>query len=83
MSWRPRNGVSSGHEGCPCYGAKATPVDEDRTEAEVFGEKAGYWEKYDLISDKYDADMMDRLNTGLDNLLIFVSLSSATLKRIC
>ena len=25
------------------------------------------------ITDKYDNDMMDRLNTSLDNMLIFVS----------
>lgn len=41
-------------------------------EAKVFGEKAGYWEKHNVITDKYDQDMMDRLNSELDNLLIFV-----------
>lgn len=29
---------------------------------------------YNEITDIYDGDMMDRLNDGLDNLLIFVSL---------
>lgn len=47
--------------------------DDKGTEAKVFGEKAGYWDRYNLITDKWDADTMERLNTELDNLLIFVS----------
>lgn len=42
--------------------------------AAVFGEKGNYWEIYNEVNDKYDEDsMMERLNTNLDNLLIFVS----------
>lgn len=60
---------------CRCYG-QTEAVDSDTGAAKVFGEKAGYWDKYNEITDKYDEDMMDRLNTGLDNLLIFVSAPS-------
>lgn len=42
----------------------------------VFGAGADYWELHNGIANKYDADLMDRLNTGLDNLLIFVSVDS-------
>lgn len=57
---------------CPCHGT----VDEEEAfkgEAKFFGEKAGFWRLHDEITDKHDSDMMGRLNTGLDNLLIFVS----------
>lgn len=78
MSWEPTNGGKGGFDGCACCRQKKTVGDDDNgTEAKVFGEKAGYWEKYNTITDKYDADMMERLNTGLDNLLIFVSPHAA------
>lgn len=60
---------------CGCCNS-AQPVDLEeayRGEAKVFGEKAEYWRLHDEITDKFDRDMMERLNTGLDNLLIFVS----------
>lgn len=50
--------------------------EEDGGEAKVFGEKAGYWDKHNELTDKHDEDMMEKLNSGLDNLLIFVSLGS-------
>lgn len=61
--------------GCRCCSADgATQAVEDNDgPLKVFGEKANYWELHNEITDKYDEDMMDRLNTGLDNLLIFVS----------
>ncbi len=57
---------------CPCHG---TADDEEafKGEARFFGEKAGFWKLHDEITDKHDSDIMGRLNTGLDNLLIFVS----------
>lgn len=74
MSWKPGDAKNGGFRSCACYGRKASvPDDDNGTEAAVFGEKAGYWEQYNFVTDKWDADMMDRLNTGLDNLLIFVS----------
>lgn len=42
-------------------------------EAKAFGDKWRFWSLYDEIADAYDRDLMSRLNTGLDNLLIFVS----------
>lgn len=75
MSWAPQNGGRGLPACCGLCREKAIVDDDDeRTEAKVFGEKAEYWEKYNLITDKWDADMMQRLNSGLDNLLIFVSL---------
>lgn len=47
--------------------------DDDGAEANVFGEKGNYWDIHNEITDKYDQDMMGRLNSNLDNLLIFVS----------
>lgn len=58
---------------CACCTESNGPDDDDTGRARVFGEKAHYWELHNEITDKYDEDMMDRLNTGLDNLLIFVS----------
>lgn len=61
--------------GCLCCGS-GRPGDDDEAfkgEAKVFGEKGGFWRLHDEITDKHDSDMMGRLNTGLDNLLIFVS----------
>lgn len=52
--------------------------DADNEPATVFGEKRNYWELHNEITDKYDADMMDRFNTSLDNMLIFVSASGIT-----
>ena len=49
------------------------PKPEDVGLASRFGEKGRYWEQYKIVTDKWDTDMMDRLNNGLDNLLIFVS----------
>lgn len=43
------------------------------SETNEFGQKGGYWEMHNELTDKYDEDMMERLNSGLDNLLIFVS----------
>lgn len=61
--------------GCACCGSARTGDDDEafKGEAKVFGEKAGFWRLHDEITDKFDSDMMGRLNTGLDNLLIFVS----------
>jgi hypothetical protein len=75
MSGRPRRNKRSG---CACCGERVVGLDdeEDVTEPKVFGEKGGYWGKYSEITDKYDDDMMERLNTGLDNLLIFVSYAT-------
>lgn len=42
-------------------------------DSQVFGEKADYWEIHDEIIEKFDGDMVERLHTGLDNLLVFVS----------
>lgn len=59
---------------CKCRGS-ARGGDENAFDgyATYFGEKANFWALYDKITDKYDSDMMGRLNTVLDNLLIFVS----------
>lgn len=59
---------------CACCAKKDIgDDDDDGSTAKVFGEKGGYWARYNLITDKWDGDMMERLNRGLDNLLIFVS----------
>lgn len=42
-----------------------------------FGDTLDFWARYDKLSDKYDSDMMGRLNGNLDILLIFVSASAA------
>ncbi len=57
-----------------CCGLARTGDDEKafKGEAKYFGEKANFWALHDEITDKFDSDMMGRLNTGLDNLLIFV-----------
>lgn len=57
---------------CPCHDT-SDGGEDFRGEAKFFGEKAGFWRLHDEITDKHDSDMMERLNTGLDNLLIFVS----------
>lgn len=64
--------------GCPCHAVSGARQqnEEDREPAEVFGEKGNYWTLHNEITDKYDGDMMGRLNTGLDNLLIFVGANS-------
>ena len=46
---------------------------ESDEKSRIFGETDNYWSLYDEVTDKYDADSMGRLNTELDNLLIFVS----------
>lgn len=49
---------------------------QEEERADVFGEKGDFWARYDRLADKYDADMLQRLNDNLDVLLIFVSDSS-------
>lgn len=44
----------------------------DNGEAKDFGEQGGYWEKHNEITDKYDEDLLEKMNRELDNLLIFV-----------
>lgn len=56
----------------PCHETGSTD-EAFKSEAKFFGEKARFWHLHDEITDKHDSDMMGRLNTGLDNLLIFVS----------
>lgn len=74
MSMEPANETKDRPGVCTCRAQKRAVDDDDKmSEAKVFGEKGGYWYRYNLISDKWDADMMERLNSGLDNLLIFVS----------
>lgn len=65
---------------CTCCGSAGRGDEDDSEEAKVFGEKANYWEIHNEITDKYDEDLIERMNTSLDNLLIFVS-SSPTRKR--
>lgn len=48
-------------------------ADDEPGESKLFGEHGGYWDKHDVITDKFDQDMMGRLNSELDNMLIFVS----------
>ncbi|KAG8997328.1 hypothetical protein FRB94_007777 [Tulasnella sp. JGI-2019a] len=43
----------------------------------LFGTKRDFWLKYDTFADKFDKDMLARLNTNLDVLLIFAGLFSA------
>ncbi|KAG8982481.1 hypothetical protein FRB94_006691 [Tulasnella sp. JGI-2019a] len=43
----------------------------------AFGMRRDFWQKYDAFSDKLDKDMLARLNTNLDVLLIFAGLFSA------
>ncbi|KAG8883432.1 hypothetical protein FRB98_003128 [Tulasnella sp. 332] len=47
------------------------------TDQYAFGDMGDFWEKYDKLSDKFDVDMMARLNDNLDVLLIFAGLFSA------
>lgn len=58
------------HRGCGCCGGDDEAF---KGEAKVYGEKADYWLLHDEITDRFDQDLMARLNTFLDNLLIFVS----------
>lgn len=60
---------------CNCHRLHPPDVRDDDKLAEhnAFGELGGYWETHDIITDKFDKDMMERLNSELDNLLIFVS----------
>ncbi|KAG8849658.1 hypothetical protein FRB96_000684 [Tulasnella sp. 330] len=43
----------------------------------VFGDADDFWVKYDELANKYDEDMIARLNGNLDVLLIFAGLFSA------
>ncbi|KAG8880615.1 hypothetical protein FRB97_000663 [Tulasnella sp. 331] len=43
----------------------------------LFGSKRDFWAKYDAFSFTFDKDMMERLNTNLDVMLIFAGLFSA------
>ncbi|KAG9021517.1 hypothetical protein FRB95_002002, partial [Tulasnella sp. JGI-2019a] len=43
----------------------------------VFGDRGGFWTKYDKLAGAYDKDMLARLNGNLDVLLIFAGLFSA------
>ncbi|KAG9010741.1 hypothetical protein FRB94_010019 [Tulasnella sp. JGI-2019a] len=45
--------------------------------SDLFGTRRDFWSKYDTFADKFDGDMMARLNTNLDVLLIFAGLFSA------
>lgn len=48
-------------------------TDELQPDIFQFGEKSEYWGTYDKLAGTYDKDMLGRLNSNLDNLLIFVS----------
>lgn len=52
--------------------ADEMPRDDDDDET-GFGQKADYWREYNRVTDKHDGDLMQRLNSNLDNTLIFVS----------
>ncbi|KAG8996862.1 hypothetical protein FRB94_007992 [Tulasnella sp. JGI-2019a] len=41
-----------------------------------FGDKDDYWTNYDKLTKKYDEDTMGRLNSNLENVLIFAGLFS-------
>ncbi|KAG9007237.1 hypothetical protein FRB93_008060 [Tulasnella sp. JGI-2019a] len=41
-----------------------------------FGDKDNYWTNYDNLTKKYDEDTMGRLNSNLENVLIFAGLFS-------
>lgn len=61
---------------CTCCGSPdrdARGLGEETEEGKEFRDERWYWDMYNEISDKYDEDMMERLNTSLDNLLIFMS----------
>ncbi|KAG9009107.1 hypothetical protein FRB94_012503 [Tulasnella sp. JGI-2019a] len=45
--------------------------------SDAFGTRREFWAKYDTFADKFDKDMMARLNTHLDVLLLFAGLFSA------
>lgn len=69
---------------CTCCGSSKRDylkLDEDAEDAKQFGDKRWYWEEYDVTTEKYDRDMMGRLNSNLDNLLIFVSRSELPLSN--
>lgn len=42
-------------------------------QSQSHGEATDFWTRYNSLPDKYDADMLERLNRSLDVLLIFVS----------
>ncbi|KAG8869849.1 hypothetical protein FRB97_000691, partial [Tulasnella sp. 331] len=46
-------------------------------EPSSFGSVDDFWIKYDALADKFDKEMLHRLNTDLDVLLIFAALFSA------
>lgn len=52
-------------------GIRDQPPMEDS--AEAFGTRADFWERYDKLADKHDKDMLQRMHSNLDVLLIFVS----------
>lgn len=57
--------------------------DGDDRAADPLGDSGFFWELCNEITDTYDADMMERLNSGLDNLLIFVSGLSPSPRPPC
>ncbi|KAG8980860.1 hypothetical protein FRB93_008903 [Tulasnella sp. JGI-2019a] len=48
----------------------------DVDEQTAFGDKGNFWKKYDILAEKFDNDMMARLNGNLDVLLVFAGLFS-------
>lgn len=47
-------------------------MDPGDHEFEAFGDRGGYWEKYDKLAEDHDKHMLKQLDNDLDNLLIFV-----------
>lgn len=43
-----------------------------------FGVISSFWSRYERLADKQDEDILRRLHSNLDVLLIFVSVSIAT-----
>ncbi|KAG8842793.1 hypothetical protein FRB96_004730 [Tulasnella sp. 330] len=48
-------------------------------EPSSFGSSDDFWTKYDTLAEKFDKEMLDRLNTDLEVLLVFAALFSAVI----
>ncbi|KAG8869373.1 hypothetical protein FRB98_002609, partial [Tulasnella sp. 332] len=48
-------------------------------EPSSFGSVDDFWTKYDTVAEKFDKEMLDRINNDLDVLLVFAALFSAVI----
>lgn len=56
-------------------GSKPNAKEEMKEDSFRFGDKGDFWTKYCEIADKFDDDRLEKMNTNLGDLLIFVGYS--------